>query len=555
MNFLKKIKKTNLWVVLTPLHHDFSACIIFSFFNNLLMLAPTIYMLQIFDRILISQNKLTLIAITSIIFYLFFLIACSEWLRSRLLVRINGKMNSLINNKLFDCAFNQQLMGNEKNPTQVFKDFEKFKQWITGGSLFPYLDAPWIPIYFIVIFLLHPVFGLVSIVFVLILVILSIKFNAISTTNNKKLNAEEMELASSLSTKLKNADMVEIFGILPNIRNIWLEKQSENLILFDQTQDTNQRIQCYTKFTTTLQQSLTLAVGAILVINGDLTMGAMIAANLLMGRITQPIQRIIAGYPNLLETIESTKRLENTLSTAPHPINQLSDSKFLQGKVEIKDLCALTQDNKKIIKNLNLTIEKNETIIITGRSSSGKSTLAEAILGVWPSITGEILIDSIPIQHIDFENIGSQIGYLPQDIELFNGTVAQNIARFSSENSELIVEASKRCGIHHMILNLPNGYDTKLGIGGANISGGQQQQIALARAIYNSPKLIILDEPNSNLDNLGEIQLNNTISTLKELGSTIIMISHKKNILDLADRLIHLSNGQITNIPTPQIKN
>lgn len=531
--------------VLREFRRDFWVVGLFSFVSNLLMLTPTLYMLQVYDRVLLSRSELTLMALTLFCLFFFAVMAFSEWFRSRMIVRISVKLDEILGDQVFKAAFEDQLRYSGRNPLQAFADLTTLRQWLTGAGVFAFFDAPWTPVYVGVMFMLHPFLGFLSIVFLANLTFLAWLTHRLTTQANEDHQEEEKELNTFLFSKLRNAEVIEAHGMLPNLRARWLKRQHQTQLVHDHALRMEQRMHSLTKFFRYLQQSLALGAGALVVIHGHLSAGAMIAATVLMARASQPLDMIVSGWRGYIAARTAFTRLETLLSAHPQRQPYATPSR-IRGLITLDRLVATApQRQAPILKELTASFEPSQAIVVLGPSGSGKSTLSKTLLGIWLDITGDVLIDGVSVQKWDREQLGTQIGYLPQDVELFQGTVAENIARFGDIDSEQVIAAAERTGIHQMILRLPHAYDTRIGPGGRALSGGQRQRIGLARAIYGNPRLVVLDEPNANLDDLGEAALKQTVCEMRDTGTTVFLVTHRPSILEVADTVVLMRDGHI----------
>ena len=531
--------------ILWQFRREFYVVGIFSMIVNLLMLTPTIYMLQVFDRVMTSQNQMTLLMVSLITLFLFGIIAFSEWARSRLLVRAGVCFDNLLNERVFRASFEASLNQSGRNPREAFSDLINLRQFLTGNGVFAFFDAPWTPVYVAVAWLLHPWLGILSILFALILAGIAWKGHLITYSTHSATLESGIAANEFMQSKLRNAETIESMGMLENLRRRWANLNYRHVHIQASAADKIQRIQSFTKFVQYSQQSLMLGAGALLVIRGELSMGAMIAANILMGRALQPVQQIVAVWKSFMASRLSYERLVTLLEEHPERTG-LSVSTELQGKVSVRNLKAFAAGRTTpILKGISAEFSPGQVVAIIGPSGSGKSTLARCLMGIWPQTEGELKLDSIPLQDWDRYELGPHLGYVPQDVELFEGTVAENIARFSEVDSDKVIAAAKQADIHDMILHFPQGYDTPMGVAGGLLSGGQRQRIALARAMYGSPSLLVLDEPNANLDDAGETALLNAVALLRAAGKTVFIISHRSGILSVADYLLVLVEGQI----------
>jgi ATP-binding cassette subfamily C exporter for protease/lipase len=538
-------ERSQLSRILWSFRREFAVVALLSLVANLLMLSPTLYMLQIFDRVLTSHSEVTLLMLSLIILLFFAVLALAEWIRSRLLVRAGVRFDEALNERIFRAGFRAELEQSGHNPSQALADLTNIRQFLTGNGTIAFFDAPWTPVYIAVSFLLHPYLGWLSIFFVTNLVILGIIGKRLSAKPAEVASEAEVEVNKYLFSKLRNSEVVESMGMLGALRRRWADRHQKLLGAQTEAQDANQRVTALVKFVRRVQQSLALAAGAWLTIQGEITVGSMIASNVLMSRASQPIEVIVSIWAVFLSTRSAFDRLGSLLEAHPeHKRGHRTEPPT--GQIQLQGLVATVPNRAEpILKTLDKEFAAGQITVIIGPSGSGKSTLARTLIGIWPYTEGQVLLDGEPLESWDRIALGSAIGYLPQDVELFDGTIADNIARFGERDAPQVIDAAQRAGMHDMILRMPNGYDTPIGDGGSVLSGGQRQRIALARALYGDPRLIVLDEPNANLDEAGDVALNKAIQDLKARGRTVFVITHRLNVLGLADRIVLLNNGVV----------
>lgn len=538
-------QRSELTSVLATFKREFVWVGLFSLLANLLMLTPTLYMLQIYDRVMLSQNQLTLLFLTLIVLVFYGVMAFAEWLRSRLLVQAGLRLDQQLNSRVFNASFEAFLRRTQQNPTEAFNQLTNLRQFLTGNGIFAFFDAPWTPIYIAVVFILHPWLGVLSVIFAGIQLYLAFWSSRRSQGGNEAQMQADSKSRAYLQSKLKNAEPVEAMGMLDNLRARWLQLFQQQQQLSYQAQHQQHRQQSIIKFIRYSMQSFTLGAAALLVIKGELSAGAMIAANVLMSRALQPLDLIVGSWRGFLDAKAAFAQLENILRDYPTRDAALQH-KAPSGALTLKKLSAFAPDKQsQILHGISLQLPAGKVTCVIGPSGSGKSTLARCLVGIWPDYQGQLLLDKTPIEQWEREQLGPHIGYLPQDIELFDGTIAENIARFYEVDADLVIQAAKQAGIHDMVLRFAKGYDTSIGEAGGMLSGGQRQRIALARAMYGNPQLMVLDEPNANLDDIGEKALVAAIQSMKAQGKTVVLITHRLNILGVADDLLVMREGKV----------
>ncbi len=538
-------QRSDLTRTLWAFRREFVAVGLFSMVANVLMLSPTIYMLQVDDRVLSSQSELTLLAVSLITLMLFGVMAFAEWMRSRLLVSTGVRLDEALSTQVFNASFEAHLSQSTANASRSFGDLIQIRQFLTGNGIFAFFDAPWTPIYMAVLFLLHPWLGLMGVVFALVQAALAWFGHRHTLAPSEAATKANAEAGAFLQGKLRNSEVLESMGMVKNLQSRWADKHQAALTQNGAAQHLTHRITAISKFIRYTQQSLALGAGALLVIDGQLSAGGMIAANVLMTRALAPIDMIVGSWRQFIGMRAAFARLEDLLIEHP-PRDPAFKRVSPQGEMTLRDVVATAPGrDKPILQNVNLHVPTGSVLVILGPSGSGKSTLARVLVGIWPDVSGEVLIDGLPIQGWNRMELGPHLGYLPQDIELFEGTIAENIARFDEVDSDRVIEAAQSAGLHEMILRFPKGYDTSIGEAGSLLSGGQRQRIGLARAIYGDPALIVLDEPNANLDEAGETALFSAIQKLKNKGKTVLLITHRPNAVAVADRILILRDGQV----------
>jgi len=518
---------------------------IFSMVANLLMLTPTIYMLQVFDRVMLSQNTSTLMAVSLITLFFFGVLTFAEWSRSKLLVRTGVRLDELISKRLFYASYEAYLNPETNNPSRSFNDLTEVRQFLTGNGIFAFFDAPWAPIYIAVLFMLHPWLGVMALGFAAVQAVLALWGSQVTKPAQLSASQSQQDVTGYLQSKFRNAEVIESMGMLRHLYRRWTERNALAMGSALNAQAVAGRVIAWSKFVRYTQQSLALGGGALLVIQGELSPGAMIAANVLMTRALAPIDLMVGTWSGFLSAKEAFIRLRDLLEA--HPLRNKAPMGFTpKGDVVLKDVVASApRRQESILKGVSALMPAGTVTVVLGASGSGKSTLARVLLGIWRQNSGEVLLDGQPILNWDRMELGPHVGYLPQDIELFDGSIAENIARAGQVVSDQVIVAAEASGLHQMILRFPKGYDTPMGEAGSLLSGGQRQRIGLARALYGDPALVVLDEPNANLDDEGEAVLVRAVLGLKAKGKTVVLISHRPGILSVADRLLILHQGTV----------
>jgi len=529
--------------------NEFLAIAVFSLVTNVLMLAPTLYMLQLYDRVFISRNELTLVAVTLITCFLFLVMAFSEWMRSIIVIKAGIRFDQLLGSKVFTLGFSSALSSRSDQSNEAMQDLTHIRQFMTGSGLFAFFDMPWTLLYIAVLFILNPYLGLVAIVFCTIQFGLGVW--------NQRSSEQPLQMVSNatknnqkfLDSKVRNIETLHVMGMIPNLFLRWQSIQREwNHLDMNayETQSRNQVINTFVRYT---MQSLMLAAAALLAIHGKISIGAMIASNVLIARALQPFDVIVSTWKQFIQAKQSVHRLDALLAldradeSKPLPVN----AGKINGHITLKGLnVVLGNSEQATLTDITLEILPGQILSIMGPSGSGKTTLTRCLAGICPWQSGEFLIDGLPAASVPRAQWAAALGYLPQDTELIEGSIADNIARFSDSVVPAdVIAAAQSAGIHDAILRLPHGYDTKINESVGVLSGGQRQLLGLARAIYKQPALLLLDEPNSHLDEHGEANLLTTLLNLKKQGKAIVLVSHRSSILKITDQLLIMEGGKV----------
>jgi ATP-binding cassette subfamily C exporter for protease/lipase len=527
----------------------------FSLAINLLLLTPALYMLQTYDRVLTSRNEGTLLVLTLLLVGLLALEGILEFIRAQVLARVSAAVDLQLDGRVHDALFAERLRG-KAQAHRVLSDLSHLRQFLAGKGLLAFFDAPWLPIFLLVVFLLNPWLGVFGVVSAIILIALA-WYNERATGELHALAGRLGTGASQMAeTQARNAEVIDALGMQGVLRERWLERQNAHLAATGEVNERAARIGGAVKFARTVLQSGVLGFGAYLVLQNQLTPGGMIAASILLGRALAPVDLAIAHWRGVVAAREAFARINDLLRDHPTPRHLVTLPRPC-GSIQVEQLVVAAPGKREpILKGLSFELPPGQVMAIVGASAAGKSTLARALIGVWAPLSGSVRLDGAEIAGWNRDEIGPCLGYLPQDIELFDGTIAENIARFGAIDSGQVVEASQRAGVHELILRLPKGYETRIGDGpdGMALSGGQRQRIALARALYGDPVLVVLDEPNAHLDEAGDAALVGALRDLKARGRTVFVVSHRANLLSETDAILVLSEGRIQTIgPSAEI--
>ena len=539
-------KRTDLEAVLHACRASFFSVGLFSMFINLLMLVPAFYMLQVYDRVVTSGSIPTLVMLTLVMILLMVTMGGLEWVRSRIMVRVSTRMDTLLGNRLYDASFKQALAsGGMQASAQPLSDMTGLRQFLTGNGLFAFFDAPWVPIYIAIMFMFHPWFGVMAIIAVIILSTIAVINEKVTSKMLNEANRENMAATQFTSKNLRNAEVVESMGMLGRIRDRWQEKNHKVLALQGIASDRAGILTSLSKTIRLIVQSLVLGLGAYLAVQQEISPGLMIAGSILLGRALAPIDQMIGVWKQFVGARSQYHRLNDILGKIAQEPERMSLPEPVGAVSAENVMIAPPGTRTPVVKGVTFSVEPGDMVGIIGPSAAGKSTLVRAILGIWPTIGGKIRLDGADIFNWKRDELGPHIGYLPQDIELFDGTISENIARFGEVDSDEVVRAARTAGVHELILQLPEGYDTVIGATGGVLSGGQRQRIGLARALYGNPKLVVLDEPNSNLDDQGEAALAQALEKLRQAGVTVFVITHRASVLSHVQKLMVMKEGTI----------
>lgn len=547
--------ETEIRRALSVCRTSFLTAAFFSLFINLLLLVPSFYMLEVYDRVLSSSSESTLLMLTLIVVFLFTVMGGLEWIRSQIMIAMGSRLDGLLGGRAFDAMFARTLAtGGKIASAQPLSDVVQLRQFLSGPGLIAFFDAPWVPIYLTVMFLFHPWYGVVGIVSAVVLLTLTVWNEASTKGDLDKANSLAIELNQETQHNLRNAEAIAAMGMLPRLRSRWEEKQAAVLALQMQVSRRGGLITTLAKIFRILVQSMVLGLGAYLALKHEITPGLLIAGAILLGRALAPLDLMIAGWRGFLAARGAYRRLETLLALVPARQAAMQLPAPL-GEIRLESASVTPPGAASpVLKGINLVVEPGTLLAVIGPSGAGKSTLLRAILGLYQPLAGSVRLDGAEAEQWDREQLGQYIGYLPQDVELLEGSVAENIARFGPVNSEEVVNAARAARVHDLILRLPEGYETRLASNGNILSAGQKQRLGLARALYRMPRFVILDEPNSNLDQEGESALIETLRTLRTKGCTVLVVSHRGSLLEQVDKIAVMLEGQVVRVgPREQV--
>lgn len=522
----------------------FIAAILFSSAVNLLMLTSPLYMLQVYDRVLGSQSEATLVALTLLMTALFVIMAVLDHLRSRILARIGAGLQDALDPRVFNAALTRQSTAPDDTAALAAqRDVEAIRTFWSSQSVTALIDMPWAPLYFAAIFIFHPLLGWLAIAGALVILGMAL-LNQRSTRHALQRANETTLLADRQADRMRaEAETLRALGMTGAAFARWQKTRSTALQENIAAGDSGGSWSAASRGFRLYLQSAMLGLAAWVVLQGELTAGAMIAASILMGRALQPIEQTVAQWPILTRTLEARARLADLLSRVPQTAPRTALPRPA-AKIEVANLTLIPPgQSAPTLRGLSFSLQPGQALGVIGPSGAGKSTLARALTGLWPPASGSIRLDGASLDQFDPDRLGALIGYLPQRVSLFDGTIAENIARLAPNDDARIVAAAQAAAAHDMILRLPRGYDTRLDSTGGLLSGGQIQRIGLARALYGQPVLLILDEPNSNLDNEGSLAVNAAIRAHKAAGGAALIMAHRPAAIQECDLLLVLEDG------------
>jgi ATP-binding cassette subfamily C exporter for protease/lipase len=519
----------------------------FSLAINLLMLAPTVFMMQVYDMVLNSQSIKTLMMLLLLVFVVYVFVEILEWVRLQMMTAISLKFDADLRNRVFDAMYEARRLQLPGGSPQALSDLRTVRDFIGSPMVTAFLDAPVSLIFLILVLMIHPSMALFALVGAVCQFVLAIRAHRVTEPQVVQSGRAGMEAQAYVSSALNNAEVVEAMGMFGAIHDKWMEKQKKFLQMNAASSESSGLSAAVSKFGQAAQGSLMMGLGCWLTIVGLLqdSGSLMIVASVLGGRMLAPLVQIIAQWKMVVSAKDSYARLDLLLESVPAKPQGMTLPPPV-GQVVVENLfLAAPGKGPTILKGLSFVLSPGETLALIGPSASGKSSLTRALVGIWGAQSGKVRLDGADVFQWSKENLGPYLGYLPQTVELFDGTLAENIARFGLVDMDNVVAASRLLGLDEFVQTLPDKYETRVGAAGAFLSGGQRQRLALARAVYGMPKLIVLDEPNSSLDEQGDLLFIELLKALKAAGSTVVIVTHKASPLAVVDKILFLNDGRM----------
>ena len=526
----------------------------FSAAINILYLTPTIYMMQVYDRVVPTSGTNTLIVLTLVVALAIGTLTALDAVRSRLMMRASLRMNRLMSEQILDQLMSRsRVKSGDPTTRQAMREFDVLRSAMSGPAATALFDIPWTPLYLVVATMIHPVLGLVVLAGAGMLISLAITNEKRTKAKSREAHAANAAAYVSHEAALRNSDLIRALGMRRALVSRQINERQSGLEATANYQAVSGRYTALIKFVRMFMQSLALGVGAWLAVSGQISVGSIIAASVLLSRALSPIEQVVGAWPTLLQARIAVQTLEALLANDTQTLAPRTALPDPEGHVEVVHLVAKSPEGTAILlKNVSFIMEPGEILGVIGPSGAGKSTLARIVAGAAAPDLGEIRIDGANFSDWDPEMIAAHIGYLPQDCALLPGTIGENISRFAEAGGtprrlvdREVVKAAKNAGVHEMILQFPGGYDTPLGEAGHQLSAGQAQRVALARSFYDDPVILVLDEPNAALDAPGEASLSKALSTAKERGAAIMIVAHRASILVNVDKLLVLQDGGV----------
>jgi PrtD family type I secretion system ABC transporter len=544
--FLRDLPDNVLSRALREGKNPFLVAAAFSFFSNVLYLALPLYTFQIYGRVMASHSMATLWGLTAITLFVFAVSSAIDDFRARILINYGVVLDQRVSGRLFSGLFEAAVRGDTSARSQALRDLDQFRQTLTGVAAAAFFDVPWIPVFLAVLFVIDPLVGFVTLAGAVLLLGLAIWQQKATHPPMKEANDAALKSYAFTEAALRNGEVVRAMGMLPTLGRAWASHRSITIERGAVAAESSNMFTDIIKAVRMGIQVLIIAIGAYLILKGEIHSGMLFANMILASRALQPIEKIVGAWEPLNNMVRAHERLNKLLAQAEAPQGGTTLPRPT-GKLSVEAVNFAPQGAQKLLlANINFRVEPGEVLGVIGPSGAGKSTLARLLVGIWKPINGAVRLDGADVFTWDRADFGRHVGYLPQDTELFAGTIRDNIARFRDDVSdEEVVRAAQLAGVHELILRMPRGYDSEVGEGGVILSAGQRQRVGLARAMLGDPAFIVLDEPNASLDAEGEEALMGAIDVMKSNGGTVVIISHKPGVFRAADKMLVLRDGRV----------
>ncbi|GLQ17215.1 peptidase [Maritalea porphyrae] len=475
-----------------------------------------------------------------------------EFVRSRMLVRAGLQFDDVLTNTIFPRVVKARLANPNGGAEYILSDIDKVREFLTGQGILTFFDALWVPLFLVICYLFHPWLGAIAAGGAIVIFVLAFLNDFTTKKQLQEANNAVQSANQFAGAVLQNAEVIKSMGMEKPLGERWQDRHATMLTAQAGASDKAGAVMAFSKFIRMALQSAILGMGAYLALQQQVSPGVMIAASIMMGRALSPVEQSVAQWKQFVAARQASQRMKRLFDSVPADLERTELPKPV-GEISVEQFTTLVPGTRTpLLKGINFQVPAGQTLAVVGPSGSGKSTLLRSLVGVQPAANGTIRIDGAELSQWNAEQLGQHLGYLPQDVKLFAGTIAENISRFRDADSDDVVRAAKMAGVHEMILHLKDGYETQIGDNGHQLSGGQRQRVGLARALFGLPQIVILDEPNSNLDNDGEAALTDAIRSLKEIGITVIVATHKTNLLAVCDKVLVMQDGAVRALTTPR---
>ncbi|MBI1198271.1 MAG: type I secretion system permease/ATPase [Phenylobacterium sp.] len=546
LTFLANLPDNVLGRALRDSYKPFAVAFSFSLVSNLLYMALPLYTYQIYGRVMVSQSQATLWALTLVMLFVFAISSVVDDFRARILINFGVALDHRVSGRIFSSLFDAAVRGEPGARAQALRDLDQFRQTLTGVAAAAFFDVPWIPVFIVVLFMIDPLVGIITVAGAGILFLLALAQAQATQSALKEANDAALKSYGFTDAALRNSEVVRAMGMLPTLGQAWAAYRAITIQRGAIAAEASNMYTDMIKATRMGIQILIIGVGAYLVVEGKIHTGLLFANMILASRALQPIEKIVAAWEPLNGMYRAYMRLNGLLAKTEPPATATALPRPT-GKLSVEGVnFAPPGVQRLVLANINLSLEPGEVLGLIGPSGAGKSTLARLLVGIWRPLNGVVRLDGADVFSWDRADFGRYAGYLPQDTELFAGSVRDNIARFRADVADAdVVAAAQMAGAHELILRMPKGYDTEVGEGGVVLSAGQRQRVGLARAVLCNPAYVVLDEPNANLDAEGEEALMRAIEAIKANGGTVIIISHKVGVFRAADKMLVLRDGRV----------